>query len=50
MLPDPDDVAAWVAVALTHPELTPSYEHGHLRAHGVADPDFEARLARFTVG
>lgn len=47
LVPDPDDVAAWVVVALTHPELTPSYENGPRRAHGVADPDFEARLARY---
>ena len=47
VLPDPADVAAWVVVALAHPELTPSYENGPLRAHGVADPGFEARLARY---
>lgn len=47
VLPDPADVAAWVAVALAHPELTPSYENGPLREHGVADPEFEARLARY---
>lgn len=47
VLPDPADVAAWVVVALTHPELTPSYEDGQLPASGVADPDFEARLARY---
>jgi hypothetical protein len=48
VLPDPVDVAAWVVVALTHPELTPSYENGPLRAR-VADPEFEARLARYPV-
>jgi hypothetical protein len=47
VLPGPADVAAWVEVALTHPELTPSYEDGPLRARGVADPEFEARLARY---
>lgn len=47
LVPDPDDVAAWVVVALTHPELTPSYENGPRRAHRVADPDFDARLARY---
>ena len=49
VVPDPDDVAAWVVVALAHPELTPSYEHGPLRAHSVSDPEFEARLARYAA-
>jgi hypothetical protein len=47
VLPDPDDVAAWVVVTLAHPELTPSYERGALRSRSVSDPDFEARLARY---
>ncbi len=46
VLPDPEDVAAWVVVALARPELTPSYEDGPSRSHSVSDPEFEARLAR----
>ncbi len=49
VLPDPADVAAWVVVALTHPELTPSYEDGRLRAHSAADPEFGSRLARYAA-
>lgn len=47
VLPDPGDVAAWVVVALIHPELTPSYEDGPSRELSVPDPGFEARLARY---
>ena len=49
VVPDPDDVAAWVVVALAHPELTPSYEDGPLRSHSVSDPEFDARLARYAA-
>ena len=49
VVPDPADVAAWVTVALTHPELTPTYEGGPLRIGGVPDPGFEARLARYAA-
>jgi hypothetical protein len=49
VLPDPQDVAAWAAVLLAHPELTPSYEDHPFREHSVADPDFEARLARYAT-
>jgi hypothetical protein len=49
VVPDPDDVVAWVVVALAHPELTRSYEDGPLRSHSVSDPEFEARLARYAA-
>jgi len=47
VLPDPEDVAAWVEVLLAHPELTPSREDHPFRDHSVADPGFEAELARY---
>lgn len=47
VLPGPDNVAAWVVVALTHPELTPSYEGE--RAYRLPDAEFDARLARYTA-
>ena len=47
VLPDPEDVAAWVVVLLTHPELTPSREGYPFRDHAVEDPAFEAELARY---
>jgi hypothetical protein len=47
VLPDPEDVAAWVVVLLTHPELTPSREDYPFRDHAVEDPAFEAELARY---
>lgn len=50
VLPDPEDMAAWVVVALAHPELTPSYEDHPFRDHEVADPEFEDQLARYTAG
>lgn len=50
VLPDPDDVASWVVVLLTHPELTPSREDHPFRDHAVEDSDFEARLARYGSG
>jgi hypothetical protein len=50
VLPEPDDVAVWVVVALAHPELSLSREGPPLRQHRVADPDFEARLARYAAG
>jgi hypothetical protein len=45
VLPGPEDVATWVMLALTHRELTPSYEHEPFRDCSVSDPDFEARLS-----
>src|SRR6266851_2750829 len=50
VVPDPEDVAAWAVVLLAHPELTPSYEDHPYRNHSVADPDFEAQLARYAPG
>jgi hypothetical protein len=50
VLPDPDDVAAWVVVLLTHPELTPDREHQPFRDHRVPDPAFDAQLARYAPG
>lgn len=48
--PEPEDVAAWAVVLLAHPELTPSYEDHPFRDHSVADPGFEAQLARYAPG
>jgi Family of unknown function (DUF6292) len=50
VLPDPEDVASWVMVLLTHPELTPSREDHPFRDHAVEDPEFEAQLVRYTPG
>jgi hypothetical protein len=50
VLPDPDDVASWVVVLLTHPELTPSREDHPFRDHAVEDPEFEAQLAWYGSG
>lgn len=47
VLPGPEDVAAWVLVALAHPELTPSYEGE--RAYRLPDDEFDARLARYAA-
>jgi len=49
VLPDPEDVAAWVMTWLTHPGVTPSREDHPFRDHGVTDPEFEARLAEFAA-
>jgi hypothetical protein len=50
VVPDPEDVAAWIEVLLAHPELTPSREDHPFRDHSVADPGFEAQLARYAPG
>jgi hypothetical protein len=50
LLPDPEDVASWVVVLLTHPELTPSREDHPFRDHAVEDLEFEAQLARYASG
>jgi hypothetical protein len=50
VLPDPDDVASWVVILLTHPGLTPSREDHPFRDHVVEDPEFEAQLARYESG
>jgi hypothetical protein len=50
VLPEPEDVAAWVVVLLAHPELTPSYEEHPYRDHAVADSAFEDELARYAPG
>jgi len=50
VVPDPEDVAAWAEVLLAHPELTPSRQDHPFRDHRVADPGFEARLARYAPG
>jgi hypothetical protein len=50
VLPDPDDVASWAVVLLTHPELTPSREDHPFRDHAAEDPGFEAELARYAPG
>jgi hypothetical protein len=45
--PGPQDVAAWAAVAVAHPELTPSREQHPFRDHSAADASFEAWLAHY---
>jgi hypothetical protein len=50
VVPDPEDVAAWIEVLLAHPELTPSREDYPFRDHSAADPGFEAQLARYAPG
>ena len=47
VLPDPEDVAAWAVVLLTHPELTPDRVDHPFRDHRVADPGFEAELSSY---
>lgn len=47
VLPDPEDVSAWAVTLLAHPEVTPSREDHPFRDHSVADPEFEAQLARY---
>ncbi|MGH3305852.1 MAG: DUF6292 family protein, partial [Streptosporangiaceae bacterium] len=49
VVPDPDDVAAWVVVLLAHPELTPSREGHPYRDRSVRDPAFEGSLARYAA-
>jgi hypothetical protein len=49
VVPDPDDVAAWVVVLLAHPELTPSREDHPFRDRSVRDPAFEESLARYAA-
>ncbi len=50
VLPEPAEVAAWVAVLLAHPEATPSREDHPFRDHLIGDPEFEAQLARYAPG
>jgi Family of unknown function (DUF6292) len=49
VLPDPEDVAAWVVVVLAHPELTPSRDDHPFRDRAAADPAFEDELARYAA-
>jgi hypothetical protein len=48
VLPEPDDVAAWVVVTLTHPELSLSYEDDFW-VRPMAEDEFQARLARYAA-
>jgi hypothetical protein len=50
VLPDPEDVATWAVVLVTHPELTPDRQDHPLRDHAAEDPEFEAQLARYAPG
>jgi hypothetical protein len=50
VLPDPEDVASWAVVLLTHPEVTPSREDHPFRNSADADHEFEAQLARYAPG
>jgi hypothetical protein len=45
--PEPEDVAAWAAVLLAHPELTLSRDDHPFRDHRVADPVFEVLLTTY---
>jgi hypothetical protein len=47
VVPEPEDVAAWVVVSLAHPELAPGRDDHPFRDHRVADPGFEALLAAY---
>jgi hypothetical protein len=47
VLPDPDDVAAWIIVLLARPDVTPSREDGPYRDCSSADPAFEVQLAHY---
>ena len=47
VVPDPEDVAAWVVVAMARPDLTPSREDHPFRDHSVADASFESQLAAY---
>lgn len=48
-LPDPADVAAWVVVTLTHPELSLSFEYDS-PVPSMGQDEFRARLARYAAG
>jgi hypothetical protein len=48
-LPDPAEVAAWVVVTLTHPELSLSHEYDS-SAPALGEEEFRARLARYAAG
>lgn len=50
VLPDPEDVASWTVVLLTHPETTPSREDHPFRDAATADREFEAQLAQYAPG
>ncbi|WP_141658812.1 DUF6292 family protein [Carbonactinospora thermoautotrophica] len=50
VLPDPDEVAVWVAVLLTRPDATPSREDGPYRSHTEYDPEFERALRSYAQG
>jgi hypothetical protein len=49
VLPEPDAVAAWVAVVLTHPGLELARDRVCFRHKDVADPAFDAELARYSA-
>jgi hypothetical protein len=48
VVPEPEDVAVWVAVLLAHPEVTPSREDHPFRDHLTQDRAFEELLARYS--
>jgi hypothetical protein len=50
VLPEPDAVAAWVAVVLTHPGLELARDRVCFRDKDVADQAFDAELARYPTG
>jgi Family of unknown function (DUF6292) len=47
VLPDPDAVAAWAVVVLTHPALELARDRVCFRDKDAADPAFGAELARY---
>jgi hypothetical protein len=47
LVPDPDAVAAWMVVGLTHPGLEAASGEAWFREAEDAEPEFEAQLARY---
>ncbi len=50
VLPEPDAVAAWIAIVLTHPGLVLARDRVCFRDKAAADPAFDAELARYSTG
>jgi hypothetical protein len=49
IVPDPEDVAVWVEVLLSHPGVTPSREDHPFRDSFIDDPAFEEQLSRYSA-
>jgi Family of unknown function (DUF6292) len=48
LVPDPDAVAAWMVIGLTHPGLEAASGGAWFREAEEVDPEFEAQLARYS--